>query len=71
LSGAENTAEERADALARVSATSGRFENKAVGERFDALMTIQVPLLQKKPGCIEILLGACDASFGGPVASGS
>jgi len=68
----EYTAEERADALARGRAANKRFEIQTMGERFNALMTIQVPLLQKNPGGIGVLLRACDAAiFGGPVASAS
>jgi len=57
----KDTAEERADALARGSATSESFGIKAMGERFNALMTIQIPLLQKKPASIPMSLASCAA----------
>jgi len=58
----KDTTEEREDALARGSATSESFGIKAMGERFNALMTIQVPLLQKvlqnEPADTPMLLAA-------------
>lgn len=43
----KETAEEKADALARGKATSSVIGVKALGTRFNVLMTIQVPLEQK------------------------
>ncbi|CAJ1364876.1 unnamed protein product [Effrenium voratum] len=42
------TAEERADALARGKATSSVIGTRAMGQRFNVLMTIQVPLQQRR-----------------------
>mmetsp|Transcript_124915 Transcript_124915/g.233571 ORF Transcript_124915/g.233571 Transcript_124915/m.233571 type:complete len:455 (-) Transcript_124915:22-1386(-) len=43
------SAEERADALKRGKATAKVIGTKAMGTRFNVLMTIQIPLKQKKP----------------------
>eukprot|EP00928_Gymnodinium_smaydae_P066715 TRINITY_DN4967_c1_g3_i1.p1 TRINITY_DN4967_c1_g3~~TRINITY_DN4967_c1_g3_i1.p1 ORF type:complete len:446 (+),score=62.40 TRINITY_DN4967_c1_g3_i1:64-1401(+) len=43
----KETAEEREDALARGKATSSVIGTRAMGQRFNVLMTIQVPLKQK------------------------
>lgn len=43
----EETAEERAEALQRGKATSSVIGIKAMGQRFNVLMTIQVPLKQR------------------------
>lgn len=43
------TAEERQDALARGKATASVIGTEAMGQRFNVLMTIQVPLRQKPP----------------------
>jgi hypothetical protein len=43
------TAEEREDALRRGKATASVIGTRAMGTRFNVLMTIQVPLEQKKP----------------------
>ena len=43
------TAEERAEAQARGKATSSVIGIRAMGQRFNVLMTIQVPLQQKPP----------------------
>lgn len=40
--------EERKDAIARGKATSSVIGTKAMGQRFNVLMTIQIPLAQKK-----------------------
>mmetsp|Transcript_4785 Transcript_4785/g.8665 ORF Transcript_4785/g.8665 Transcript_4785/m.8665 type:complete len:451 (-) Transcript_4785:109-1461(-) len=44
----KETNEERADALARGKATASVIGTKAMGTRFNVLMTVQVPLQQKK-----------------------
>eukprot|EP00927_Polykrikos_kofoidii_P038576 TRINITY_DN3298_c0_g1_i1.p1 TRINITY_DN3298_c0_g1~~TRINITY_DN3298_c0_g1_i1.p1 ORF type:complete len:461 (+),score=99.57 TRINITY_DN3298_c0_g1_i1:51-1385(+) len=50
------TAEERADALTRGKATASVIGTRAMGTRFNVLMTIQVPLQQKAPPS-EMLFG--------------
>ena len=53
----QETAEERAEALARGKATSSVIGIRAMGQRFNVLMTIQVPLQQAKvkarSGCLS------------------
>ena len=54
------TAEERAEAHARGKATSSVIGIRAMGQRFNVLMTIQVPLKQKNPVCMaEEACGWC------------
>jgi len=57
------SAEERKDALARGKATASVIGTRAMGTRFNVLMTIQVPLQQKKPELRE-LSGGDAVSFG-------
>merc|ERR1719502_1483816 len=73
----KETAEEKADALARGKATSSVIGVKALGTRFNVLMTIQVPLEQKpKPryrgmglGCVPAPPPAAGCSMLGMGAS--
>ncbi|CAE6909993.1 unnamed protein product [Symbiodinium sp. CCMP2592] len=51
----EETAEERADALRRGKATSSVIGIKAMGKRFNVLMTIQVPLKQRASSASRFL----------------
>jgi len=74
----KETKEERDDALARGKATASVIGTKAMGTRFNVLMTIQVPLQQKKkPQPVVLLCGgswgdddyseesSCDGAWGG------
>ncbi|CAE7665379.1 unnamed protein product [Symbiodinium sp. CCMP2456] len=64
------TDQERVEALARGKATSSVIGIRAMGQRFNVLMTIQVPLQQRAPmpredeecqeACMEIMEGWCD-----------
>jgi len=66
----KETAEEKADALARGKATSSVIGVKALGTRFNVLMTIQVPLEQKpKPRYRGMGMGCVPAPP--PAAGGS
>jgi len=59
--------EEREDAIARGKATSSVIGIKAMGTRFNVLMTIQIPLAQKKKPkyrCSELSMMACDDLMG-------
>jgi len=52
----EETAEERADALRRGKATSSVIGIKAMGKRFNVLMTIQVPLKQRASSAAKYMM---------------
>lgn len=59
------TQEERAEAQARGKATSSVIGIRAMGQRFNVLMTIQVPLQQKKPARMDMCWGAeCEEEEG-------
>merc|ERR1712048_437454 len=62
----KETAEERADALARGKATSSVIGTLAMGTRFNVLMTIQIPLQQKTKPSRQPLGGGLNllSSFG-------
>merc|ERR1719378_1304491 len=59
------SAAEKADALARGKATASVIGTRAMGTRFNVLMTIQVPLQQKKQPEMRGMLFACEESMGG------
>lgn len=56
------TQQEKADALARNKATSSVIGTKAMGTRFNVLMTIQIPLKQQQQERFRSML--CPGSFG-------
>lgn len=52
----QETEKERADALSRGKAIASVIGTKAMGTRFNVLMTIQVPLQQKRePECVDVV----------------
>mmetsp|Transcript_37931 Transcript_37931/g.88778 ORF Transcript_37931/g.88778 Transcript_37931/m.88778 type:complete len:480 (-) Transcript_37931:227-1666(-) len=78
----KESAEERTDALKRGKATAAVIGTKAMGTRFNVLMTIQVPLAQKREfntrGGLNTYMYKCDSdcllmckSFSGPSLSAS
>eukprot|EP00439_Symbiodinium_sp_Y106_P035900 s2997_g4.t1 len=56
MSTREETAEERADALRRGKATSSVIGIKAMGKRFNVLMTIQVPVKQRASSAAKYMM---------------
>jgi len=65
------TNEEKADAIARGKATSSVIGTKAMGTRFNVLMTIQIPLKQKEQERYRSLAAPCGAPAFGGVGGGS
>ena len=73
----KETKEERDDAIARGKATSSVIGIKSMGTRFNVLMTIQIPLEQKKKPQFRSLGGGfgfgggqANIAFGGGVSAG-
>eukprot|EP00931_Biecheleriopsis_adriatica_P106528 TRINITY_DN80966_c0_g1_i1.p1 TRINITY_DN80966_c0_g1~~TRINITY_DN80966_c0_g1_i1.p1 ORF type:complete len:472 (+),score=94.36 TRINITY_DN80966_c0_g1_i1:76-1416(+) len=59
----QESAAEKADALARGKATASVIGTRAMGTRFNVLMTIQVPLQQKKPEARSLPMAAGCLNF--------
>lgn len=59
----KETKQERNDALSRGKATASVIGTRAMGTRFNVLMTIQVPLQQKKADSMSPTSSECSAAF--------